>query len=58
MICLICGCSDNHACFDDVDGTCAWFVPFLCDFCVLGWMRPTHPQPLYEPPIAASFGAD
>lgn len=49
MICLICGCSDHEACFDDVEGTCAWFVPYLCDFCVLGWMRPTYPEPLYPP---------
>lgn len=49
MNCLICGCTDRSACYDDVDGACAWFVPWLCDFCVLGWMRPTYPQPLYQP---------
>jgi hypothetical protein len=50
MICQICGCSEDNACVD-VGGdrafaldrdvvTCAWFVPFLCDFCVLGVRAP------------------
>ena len=50
-VCLICGCSEHDACYDDVEGSCSWFVPHLCDFCVLGWTRPTYRQPLYEPPI-------
>lgn len=49
MNCLICNCSEHDACFDDIEErACAWFVPYLCDFCVLGWMRPTYPEPLYQ----------
>lgn len=48
MNCLFCGCSERNACVDQY-GPCAWFVPFLCDFCVLGFRAPPPDDrlPLY-----------
>lgn len=56
MICLICGCSEHDACWNEIDGACAWLVPHLCTFCVLGWLwvSPNLRQPLYEPPFEIS----
>lgn len=49
MSCLICGCSEHQACVDQY-GPCAWFVPGLCDFCVLGCRAPAADEllPLYS----------
>lgn len=58
-VCQICGCSEHDACYDELEQrACAWFVPFLCDFCVLGWLwvSPGLRQPLYEPPFEISEG--
>jgi hypothetical protein len=34
MKCRICGCTDDHACYDpDLGVTCGWAEPDLCTFC-------------------------
>lgn len=31
--CRVCGCTDDHACIDDVVGPCWWVEPDLCSHC-------------------------
>lgn len=55
--CFVCDCSEHDACFD-VNGACAWFVPFLCTFCVLDFRAPPFSEllPSYATPMAITHG--
>lgn len=48
--CQICGCAEFAACVDEQTlARCAWFVPGLCTFCVIGVRAPDpfEREPLY-----------
>jgi hypothetical protein len=33
--CRACGCTESHACHNDIDGACWWIAPDLCSHCQL-----------------------
>lgn len=68
MICRLCGCDDDHACFAPEFGACSWVAEELCSHCEYFaftrgprvWARLECDEllPLYPPVPITAFGPE
>ena len=54
-ICRVCGCTENNACEDPIDGNCSWVEPDLCSACLDGAERDLIRNNMAPSPLAAAM---